>query len=69
MAFNLARLSEDLQAKYAHPIVLVEGFVDLEWRRGTAYKASGWTPIGTTAGFKRVAQDFYEVHDRQLFVR
>ena len=33
--------------------------------------ASGWTPIGTTAGSKRVARDFNEVHDRpkHLFVR
>jgi hypothetical protein len=71
MALNLARLSDDWQAKYGHPIVVVESFVDLEWFRGTAYKVSGWTPIGTTAGFKRVAQDFYEVHERpkQLFVR
>ncbi len=71
MALNLARLSQDWQARYGHPIVLVESFVDLEWFRGTAYKASGWKAIGTTAGFKRVAQDFYEAHDRpkQLFVR
>lgn len=71
MALNLARLSEDWEAKYGHPIVLVESFVDLELFRGTAYKASGWKAIGTTAGFQRVAQDFYEAHDRpkQLFVR
>ena len=71
MALNLARLSQDWQAKYGHPIVLVESFVDLELFRGTAYKASGWKAVGTTAGFKRVAEDFYEAHDRpkQLFVR
>lgn len=71
MALNLACLSQDWQAKYGHPIVLVESFVDLERFRGTAYKASGWKAVGTTAGFKRVAQDFYEAHDRpkQLFVR
>lgn len=71
MALNLARLSQDWQAKYGHPIVLVESFVDLEWFRGTAYKASGWQMVGTTAGFKRVAQDFYEAHERpkQLFVK
>ena len=71
MALNLARLSPDWQAKYGHPIVLVESFVDLEWFRGTAYKASGWQAVGTTAGFKRVAQDFYEAHERpkQLFVK
>lgn len=71
MALNLARLSQDWQAKYGHPVVLVESFVDLEWFRGTACKASGWKAVGPTAGFKRVAQDFYEAHDRpkQLFVR
>jgi len=71
LALNLACLSQDWQAKYGHPIVLVESFVDLEWFRGTAYKASGWKAIGTTAGFKRVAQDFYETHGRpkQLFAR
>jgi hypothetical protein len=51
--------------------VLVESFADLEWFRGTAYKAAGWTAVGTTAGFQRVARDFYEAHDRpkQLFVK
>ncbi len=71
MALNLARLSADWRAQYGHPIVLVESFVDLEWFRGTAYKATGWKAVGPTAGFKRVAQDFYEAHARpkQLFVR
>jgi hypothetical protein len=71
MGLNLERLSADWRANYGHPIVLVESFVDLEWFRGTAYKASGWKPVGATAGFKRVAEDFYEVHARpkQLFVR
>lgn len=71
MALNLARLSDDWQTKYGHPIVLVESFVDPQWFRGTAYKASGWKAIGTTAGFKRVSEDFYEAHERpkQLYVR
>ena len=51
--------------------MLVESFLDLEWFRGTAYKVAGWKPLGTTTGFKRVAQDFCEVRERpkQLFVR
>lgn len=71
MAMNLARLSQDWQAQYGHLIVVVESFVDLELFRGTDYKASGWKAVGTTAGFKRVAQDFYEAHEhpKQLFVR
>jgi len=71
MALNLERLSDDWREKYGHPIVFVESFVDLEWFRGSAYKASGWKAVGTTSGFGRVQKDFYEAHGRpkQLFVR
>lgn len=64
MALNLARLSADWLEAYQHPIVLVESFVDRQCFRGTAYKACGWQALGYTAGFKRVAEDFYELHDR-----
>jgi hypothetical protein len=71
LALNLARLSQDWQEAYGHPIVLVESFVDSQLFRGTAYKASGWRELGPSSGFKRVAQDFYEAHERpkQLYVR
>ena len=71
MGLNLARLSADWLAAYGHPIVLAESFVDAQLFRGTAYKASGWQAVGQSAGFKRVAEDFYEAHDRpkQLYVR
>jgi hypothetical protein len=71
MALNLARLSEDWLQAYGHPILLVESFVDPQLFRGTAYKASGWKMLGCTSGFKRVAQDFYQAHDRpkELYVR
>jgi len=71
MALNLARLSQDWQEVYGHPILLVESFVDPQLFRGTAYKASGWKRLGLTSGFKRVAEDFYEAHDRpkQLYAR
>jgi hypothetical protein len=51
MALNLERLSADWRTQYGHPIVLVESFVDLEWFRGTAYKASGWQAVGLPAGW------------------
>ena len=71
LALNLACLSADWQAAYGHPIVWVESFVDTQLFRGTAYKASGWQALGYTAGFKRVAEDFYELHERpkQLYGR
>ena len=67
----LQRLSQDWQEAYGHPILAVESFVDRQLFQGTSYKATGWQAVGCTAGFRRVAQDFYQVHDRpkQLFVR
>jgi hypothetical protein len=71
LALCCHRLSEDWLARYGHPIVAVESFVDAQITFGTAYKASGWTMLGGTAGYARSAQDFYERHGRpkQLWVR
>jgi hypothetical protein len=71
LGLNLARLSADWEQAYGHPVVLAESFVDSQLFRGTAYKASGWKAVGQSAGFKRVAEDFYESHERpkQLYVR
>jgi hypothetical protein len=71
MKLCLDRLSEDWQAQHGHPILAVESFVDSQLFRGTIYKASNWTMLGPTAGFGRVAEDFYVPHERpkQLWVR
>jgi hypothetical protein len=71
MKLNLERLSTDWQEQHGHPIVAVESFVDGQLFRGTLYKASNWTLLGPTAGFGRVAEDFYVAHERpkQLWVR
>jgi Druantia protein DruA/DDE_Tnp_1-associated len=71
LALCCARLSDDWQAAYGHPIVAVESFVDAQLFRGTAYKAAGWHALGATAGFTRVSEDFYVAHDRPktLYVR
>jgi hypothetical protein len=71
LALNCDRLSDDWLAAYDHPILVVESFVDTQLFRGTAYKAAGWQAVGCTAGFKRVAEDFYVAHERpkQLYMR
>ena len=71
MSLCLKRLSEDWRKHYRHPIIMVESFVDRQLFRATAYKASGWQALGYTAGFKRVAEDFYQRHDRpkELWVK
>jgi hypothetical protein len=45
--------------------------VDGQLFRGTIYKAANWTLLGATAGYGRVAEDFYVTHERpkQLWVR
>lgn len=67
----LARLSDDWQARYDHPVLVVETFVDPERFQGGVYRASGWTELGRTKGHGRTARDYYEDHDRpkRLFVR
>ena len=71
MSLCLERLCQDWQEQYGHPLVAVESFVDGQLFRGTIYKASNWALLGLTAGFGRVAEDFYVPHQRpkQLWVR
>jgi hypothetical protein len=49
----LQRLSADWQAKYGHPIVLAETFVNRERFAGTCYQAANWIRAGATSGRSR----------------
>jgi hypothetical protein len=71
MKLMLTRLSADWQARWGHPLALVESFVDPNLYQGTAYKVSGWSHLGKTAGWKRDADDFYVKNEtpKQIWVR
>lgn len=71
LRLSLDRLSRDWQARYGHPVVLVETFVDPETFAGTVYTANAWQELGLTDGFGRVRRDFYVQHHKpkRLFVR
>ena len=71
MKLMLGRLSQDWLEHWGHPLALVESFVDPQLYQGTAYKVSGWSHLGKTAGWKRDAADFYIKHDapKQIWVR
>lgn len=71
MKLMLGRLSADWLEKWGHPLAMVETFVDPQLYRGTAYKVSGWSHLGKTAGWRRDAADFYLKHDgcKQIWVR
>jgi hypothetical protein len=44
------RLSADWQALYAHPIWLLETFIDPARFRGVCYRAANWIYLGLTTG-------------------
>ena len=46
----LARLNDDWQARYDHPVLIVETFVDPARFQGTVYRAAGWTELVRTQG-------------------
>jgi len=50
------RISADWQAKYGHPILCLETFVDEQYE-GTVYKAANWDFVGKTTG--RGRDDYY----------
>lgn len=47
------RLSSDWEAKYGHPIYLLETFVERERFRGICYQAANWIYTGQTKGRTR----------------
>lgn len=55
LALATRRLSADWQARYGHPVWLVETFVERDRFAGIAYRAAGWRELGPTTG--RTRQD------------
>jgi len=45
-----ARIAGDWRQCYAHPVWLLETFVDPSRFRGTCYRAANWLPLGYTTG-------------------
>ncbi len=50
LALSRRRIAADWQAKYAHPIVLLESFVEQGRFAGTCYQADNWIRVGQTRG-------------------
>lgn len=53
----MRRIQQDWINKYAHPIHMVETFVERDRFKGTCYKAANWLCVGQTKGRSR--QDRY----------
>jgi hypothetical protein len=52
------RLSDDWQARWGHPMWVVESFVDETSYRGTCHRTCGFAAVGLTEGFGRASRDF-----------
>ena len=65
-----ARLAQDWQNQFGHPVLLAETFVDPQRFRGTCYRAANWQALGRTRGFARRGQDYYldTQHPKELWV-
>ena len=52
------RVPRDWERMYAHPIYLLETFVDPERFRGTCYRAANWIVVGQTTGRGKNSQSW-----------
>jgi hypothetical protein len=52
------RVPRDWERMYAHPIYLLETFVDPERFRGTCYRAANWILVGQTTGRGKDSQSW-----------
>jgi hypothetical protein len=71
LKLTCARLPQDWQEHFGHPVLALETFVDPQRFRGTCYKAAGWQQLGPTQGYERNWRDFYTdtKHPKELWVR
>ena len=51
------QIAADWQALYAHPVCLLETFIDPERFRGTCYRAANWIYLGLSAGLGKDAKN------------
>lgn len=52
------RIAADWQSRFAHPLWLLETFVDPQRFTGTVYRAANWTELGFTKGYRRTRQGY-----------
>ena len=59
----MRRLACDWPARFGHPLLLVETFVDPTRFHGTVYRAASWIEVGRTRGFRRQRRGYsYREH-------
>ncbi len=65
------RIVADWQARFGHPLLLLETFVDPRRFYGGVYRASNWIELGLTKGYRRTRDGYSAQVDapKRVFVR
>ncbi len=65
------RIATDWQARFGHPLLLLETFVDPRRFHGGVYRAANWLELGLTRGYRRTREGYSADIDapKRVFVR
>ena len=65
------RIKADWQARFGHPLLLLETFVDPRRFYGGVYRAANWIELGQTQGYRRIREGYSDEADapKRVFVR
>jgi len=65
------RIGADWQARFGHPLLLLETFVDPRRFHGGVYRAANWIELGLTQGYRRTRDGYSAGVDaaKRVFVR
>jgi hypothetical protein len=71
LALTARRIGADWQARFGHPLLLLETFVDPRRFHGGVYRAANWLDLGLTQGFRRTREGYSAAADapKRVFVR
>lgn len=62
------RIQQDWIDRFGFPLLILETFVDPERFHGTIYRASNWTLVGTTKGYRRTRSGYSEQTQSQKLI-
>ena len=65
------RVVADWQARFGHPLLLLETFVDPRRFYGGVYRAANWIELGLTQGYRRIREGYSDeaYAPKRVFVR
>jgi len=71
LSLTECRVVADWQARFGHPLLLLETFVDPRRFYGGVYRAANWIELGLTQGYRRTRDGYSDEADapKRVFVR